>query len=282
MPRPMFTELERAEVEAYVDMCREAPRGSDDPWAEATRVGGATALVATGLAPQMARRVLGLGVGAPATSSDVDAVLDWMAKRADGQYVVALAPDARPGRLYESLLARGFVPGRPWMKFHRLAADPLPTLDSSCRVRRAEGQRDAIAFADLVAESFGVGETFAKWIMNLVGRPGWDVLLAADGNEILGAGALHSGGALGWLGFGATARPHRQRRVHRTLLCERIRLADRRGVRSLAVETGVRVPGEPDPCYRNLLWAGFEEAYVRPNLMSPALHRARVAKTSAA
>jgi hypothetical protein len=35
------------------------------------------------------------------------------------------------------------------------------------------------------------------------------------------------------------------------------------------VETGERVPDRPSASYRNILKAGFEEAYLRPNWQRP-------------
>ena len=60
---------------------------------------------------------------------------------------------------------------------------------------------------------------------------------------------------------GARPRPRRQR----ALLRRRILDAADAGCRTLFVETGERVPDRPSASYRNILRAGFEEAYLRPN-----------------
>jgi hypothetical protein len=53
------------------------------------------------------------------------------------------------------------------------------------------------------------------------------------------------------------------------LLAARIDAARAAGAISLATETGERVPGEPDQSYRNIVRAGFREAYLRANWRSP-------------
>ena len=45
----------------------------------------------------------------------------------------------------------------------------------------------------------------------------------------------------------------------------RIADAGAAGCETLFVETGERVPNRPSASYRNILRAGFEEAYLRPN-----------------
>ena len=37
----------------------------------------------------------------------------------------------------------------------------------------------------------------------------------------------------------------------------------------MTTETGEHVEGKPDQSYRNILRAGFREAYLRPNWLSP-------------
>jgi hypothetical protein len=49
------------------------------------------------------------------------------------------------------------------------------------------------------------------------------------------------------------------------LLHRRIVDAAAAGCHTLFVETGERAPGRPSTSYGNILRAGFEEAYLRPN-----------------
>ena len=48
-----------------------------------------------------------------------------------------------------------------------------------------------------------------------------------------------------------------------------MREAAARGAQIACTETGERLPDKPSNSYRNILRAGFSEAYVRQNYLSP-------------
>jgi GNAT superfamily N-acetyltransferase len=81
--------------------------------------------------------------------------------------------------------------------------------------------------------------------------------------------ALYITGDQAWLGMGATKPEARGKGGQSALLAARIRLAAQAGCSSVTTETGVREDGRPDRSYRNILRAGLEEAYERPNWVSP-------------
>jgi GNAT superfamily N-acetyltransferase len=85
-----------------------------------------------------------------------------------------------------------------------------------------------------------------------------------DGGEIVGGGALHIDGDVGWLGIGATLPAHRGRGGQRAVMARRIADAVAAGCTTVATETGV-LPDHPNPSLRNMLRSGFELAYERAN-----------------
>ena len=76
---------------------------------------------------------------------------------------------------------------------------------------------------------------------------------------------MRIGDGVAEFGAAATLEAARGRGCQTELLRRRILDAASAGCRLLFVETGERVPGKPDASYRNILRAGFEEAYLRPN-----------------
>jgi hypothetical protein len=72
-------------------------------------------------------------------------------------------------------------------------------------------------------------------------------------------------GGVAEFGLAATLEHARGRGCQLALLRRRIADAAVTGCRTLFVETGERVPDRPAGSYRNILRAGFEEAYLRPN-----------------
>ena len=71
-------------------------------------------------------------------------------------------------------------------------------------------------------------------------------------------------------GIAATLETARGRGCQLALLHRRILDAAEAGCHTLFVETGERVPDRPSASYRNILRAGFEEAYLRPNWTTTA------------
>ena len=125
-------------------------------------------------------------------------------------------------------------------------------------------------FGRVVAEGFGLPRTVAPWIGALAGRAKWICVMAFAGGAAVAAGAAYVSGRHVWLGLGATSASHRRRGAQNALLARRLSEAAARGAQVAVTETGERVPDKPSPSYRNILRAGFEEAYLRENYMSPS------------
>jgi N-acetylglutamate synthase-like GNAT family acetyltransferase len=102
----------------------------------------------------------------------------------------------------------------------------------------------------------------------LPGRPGWRCYVAKVDGSAQAAAAMFLDGRLAELGMAATLEPARRRGCQLALLRRRILDAAAAGCELLFVKTGERDPKRPSNSYRNILRAGFEEAYVRPNWMA--------------
>jgi GNAT superfamily N-acetyltransferase len=76
-------------------------------------------------------------------------------------------------------------------------------------------------------------------------------------------------GDVAWLGMAATLPEARGRGSQSAILARRIERAAELGCSVVATETGARTSDRPSGSYRNILRAGFEEAYLRPNFASP-------------
>ena len=80
---------------------------------------------------------------------------------------------------------------------------------------------------------------------------------------------MYVDGPNAWIGVASTRPGYRRRGAQTALLAARIDAARDAGAVLLATETGERVPGEPDQSHRNIVRAGFREAYLRANWRSP-------------
>jgi GNAT superfamily N-acetyltransferase len=206
----------------------------------------------------MLNRIVGLGVGRPATEADIDAAL--AAIGGGVTFYVAVAPGAQPASLPELLGARGLQPVWGWMTFVRDATPP-EAAQTSLRLVEVASADGAADFARVVRASYGLPEAVEPAI---AGAPdaGWLCWVAYDGDEPAGAAGLYVSEGAGYLGFAGTLEQHRGKGAQGALLSERIQRAAALGCDVLVTETGERAEGRASNSYRNILRAGFSEVAV--------------------
>jgi hypothetical protein len=257
--------LELIEAEAWADVFRAAPAPLAEEHGLAVLDLGAAAacIVARDVPSLMLNRVIGLGVGAPATPAMLDLADEAFG---DTRYMIPLAPQCQPPELTAWLRGRRFEAGYAWLKFRR-GPDPPPEAASELAVLRA-GPDDAEAFARAVVEGYELPAWMEEWVAALVGRPGWSCYLAKHRSEPAAAGCVYMRPPAAWLGLAGTVQEFRRRGGQGAIMAARIREAVAAGCTAIATETGERVIDRPSASYSNILRFGFTEAYVRPNLVS--------------
>jgi GNAT superfamily N-acetyltransferase len=244
-------ELERVEAAAY----RSAAEAAADGLAHEVR--GGTCLAVKSFPTSALNRVVGV-----TRDLDVDAALAFYAE-AGLACVVSVPPGLDD--LERDLGERGFTRDAGWMKFER-GAEPPPEVATALHV---EETSESEIFARIAAEGFGAGSSAAASAVRIVGRPGWHCFLARSAGDPAAVGALFADGETGWLGVAATRPEFRGRGGQNAIMRARIVKAIELGLRRLTVETGARVGDRPAGSYRNILRAGFRDAYVRPNWTAP-------------
>ncbi len=242
----------------------EAAAIADAFGADAVQAGGVVCAVRPDLDEVYINRVIGLGVTEPAS----DAVLDRIAEVFGSvRHSIALAPCARPAELPAMLRERGYEAGYAWVKFQRPAAAPLAA-QTDLRVERIGRERSA-EYVTVLAAGFDLLPDAAAMLEHLPGRPGWGCYLAYNGELPVAAGAVFVSGDHAWLGQATTIAEHRRRGGQSALIAARIGAARAAGATVIVTETGETVDGRPANSYHNILRAGFDPAYVRPNYISP-------------
>jgi len=258
--------LELIEAEAWADIFRAAPSAlAEEHGIAVLDLGaGAACIVARDVPSLMLNRVVGLGVGTPATPAMLDLAGEAFG---DTRYMIPVAPQSHPAELRAWLRGRGFAAGYAWTKFER---GPEPPLDvaSALDVRQV-GADDAGAFARALIAGYEMPGWMEPWVAALVGRPGWSCYLALHGSKPAGAGCVYLRPPAAWLGLAGTVPELRRRGAQGAIMAARIREAVAAGCTAIGTETGERTDDRPSASYRNILRLGFREAYVRPNLVSP-------------
>lgn len=177
---------------------------------------------------------------------------------------VPVSPDLPGTEQVEGWMGEhGFAPGYAWMKFVR---DPHPPRFRAPQVEVVEiSSGDEEPFGMIVANGFDLPAWGAGFFAELPGRDGWRCYVARVDGITQACAAMLIDGAVAEFGIAATLEPARGRGCQLALLHRRIADAVEAGCELLFVETGERAAGRPAPSYRNILRAGFEEAYLRPN-----------------
>jgi GNAT superfamily N-acetyltransferase len=209
--------------------------------------------------------VLGVTEG---NEEELERALAWAAEQGVSPSV-PVTPDLPGSARGEAWLrARGFEQGYAWMKFVRDQHPPRFPAPAGVEVVELDGA-DEEPFGTIAAIGFGfpawAGELFAR----LPGREGWRCYVARVEGEAQACAAMLIENGIAEFGIAATLEEARGRGCQNALLHRRICDAAEAGCHTLFVETGERVPGRPAASYRNILRAGFEEAYLRPNWQRP-------------
>ena len=258
---------EMAEAIAWREMIVAVQEQGDDAlrpeWAE---VGGAVAFALRGMDHPFFNRVVGLGIPRPATREDVEELDAFFRGLGREWAVVQLVEPAQPPELVEWIAAAGFAASKRWPKLWRSLEGELPEARTDLRIE-AVGPDRAEDFGRIVITAFDFDPALAPIATSTVGRLGWTHYLGFDGDAVVSAGATFVTADVAWLGFGATLETHRGRGGQSAMFARRLADARTAGCRLAITETGEDTPEEPNPSYRNMLRAGFELAYLRPNFV---------------
>jgi hypothetical protein len=230
---------------------------------EVKRIGSVCLTVIPKLDWTFFNRIVGLGVGNVATESMLDDIIAILQKAGCKNYMAQVSPLAEPAQLPEWLNARGFTRGRNWAKVYR-GNEPDPSILTDLRVETIGGEH-ADAYADIALAAFEMPPELRPLIIGNVGKPGWHHYLAFDGEQPVSAAAMFVSGDVGWLGFGSTLESHRKHGGQGAMFTRRIKDGLVLGCKWFVTEAVEDTPESPNPSYHNMLRAGFELAYLRPN-----------------
>jgi hypothetical protein len=256
--------VEFGEARAYADLYRAPdPAQARQFGIGLRRLGPAWLYTAAAIDIPLLNRVVGLGVGEPATETQVDDVLAHFDVVGVRNFTIQLSPAAQPAALPEWLAARGLAASSNWVKMIRAREAPAGVA-TRLKVELVDAGR-ASTFGDVASAGFGMPPALGAWLAAGVGRSGWRHYLALDSGRPVGAGALFISERVGWLGIGATLPEARGQGAQGAIMVQRIRDAIAYGCDWIVTETGEETPGEPNPSYHNMLRTGFQLAYPRPN-----------------
>lgn len=231
---------------------------------ELRRFGPVQATAAAAL-PESGMMNLVLGATEPGAVADghLAAAVEWAGSLGVNFYVPVSPGDPGSEEAERWLAGNGLARGYGWMKFVR---DAHPPRFKAPDVEVVEVSDPAAEpFGMIAATGFGLPAWAAAFFAHLPGRESWRCYVVKVDGEAQSCAAMQIHAGVAEFGIGATLEPARSRGCQLALLHRRIVDAAEAGCHTLFVETGERVPDRPSTSYRNILRAGFEEAYLRPN-----------------
>lgn len=255
--------LDRVERRFWRDIWDSMPPEPASEHGVELREFGALQVTVTRDLPQVP--ILNLVLGAPeASEADLEHAVAW----AEEHGVVPCVPvtPGLPGSAAAEawLQGKGFAHGYAWMKFVRDPHPPrFPTPAEIEVVELTAAEEEP--FGTIAATGFGMPSWAAGFFAHLPGRESWRCYVARVGGRAQACAAMLIEDGVAEFGVAATLEEARGCGCQTALLRRRIVDAAEAGCHTLFVETGERVPERPSGSYRNILKAGFEEAYLRPN-----------------
>jgi hypothetical protein len=208
-------------------------------------------------------RIVGFGVGEPATESMLDEAIAVFQNAGCRNFMAQVSALAQPAQCPEWLAARGFKPSANWAKMYR-GNEPAPRIETDLRVEPI-GENYAEAFADVVLATFEMPALLRPLMKGIVGQPGWRHYLAFVGEKPVSVASMFVNGEVGWLGNMGTLKKYRNRGGQGAMFARCIQDGLALGCKWFVTETGEETPDNPNPSYHNMLRSGFQLAYLRRN-----------------
>lgn len=262
-----FSDAERA---SWADLMGNAPASVKKELDVAMRpVKGHLMCRATVLDHLLLNRVIGLHHSTNLQPQDIDECLAFFREAGIDRFFVQLPIDDPYENIRQWLRERGLVQyKRRWVAYER---DAQPIEVPSCDFSVKDASEEHLErLGSLLCHAFDCKAEASKLFTSLVGRPGWTVKVAVDGEgQLMGVGMMFVQGSSASLNFGATDPAFRRRGVQRVLMATRIAEALERGCNHLSTETGEEVPGEPNPSGNNMLSCGFRPVLTTDNWTLP-------------
>jgi GNAT superfamily N-acetyltransferase len=212
----------------------------------------------------MMNLVLGATEPGAVENGHLAGAVDWVESCGVECYVPVTPSLAETAVAERWLAAHGFSPAYAWMKFVRDAHRPRFSGPNDVEVVEVTDPEQE-PFGMIAATGFGLPVWAAAFFARLPGHEGWRCYVARVDGETQACAAMLIQDEIAEFGIAATLEPARGRGCQLALLRHRILDAAEAGCHTLFVETGERVPNRPSASYRNILRAGFKEAYLRPN-----------------
>lgn len=175
----------------------------------------------------------------------------------------------------KSRLLRAFLAGKEALEGYCFEENPplpyAPFVDALLALMRRRGLGEEVdasaepAFDAVASAAFGGPASLRPLFASAFDHADFRHYLAFDGELAVAAASLYIKDGVGSLVNGATLSEYRRRGAQGALIARRIRDAAETGAERVMSFTAESTPERYNPSYHNMLRAGFELLYLRPN-----------------
>lgn len=228
-------------------------------------VGGVHVQVASKIDILAFNRVVGLGINKPIDERIIDIILNKIEAEKVKRFFIQIHPEVYSEKLQQLLVSKNFYHYNNWV---RLVRDNSPAQKVKTNLEmRTINQNESKVFADIVINAFDWPNQLSDLISSPISRKNWYHHMAFEDNKPAATAAFYLKGEYAWFDFASTHPEYRGKGAQSALLEKRIEDCRKLGVKTIIIETAEQTTEKESPSYRNVLRAGFKEAYKRPNFI---------------
>ena len=228
-------------------------------------VGGVNALITSKIDVLAFNRVVGLGIKESIDENIVDIILNKIDANKVKRFFIQIHPEVYSDQLRRLLEIHDFYHYNNWVRLVRDNSPPHK-VKTNLEIKNITKNENK-SFSEIAVKAFEWPDELEDWIASSVGRKNWYHYIAFEKNIPVATAAFFHSGDYAWFDFAATLSEHRGKGAQSALLAKRIDDCRKLGVKTIIVETTEQTSKKESPSYRNVLKAGFKEAYKRPNFI---------------
>ncbi len=228
-------------------------------------VGGVYGTIASGIDILAFNRVVGLGINEPFDERVIEIILNKIEANRVKRFFIQIHTEIYSEGLRRLLELHGFYHYNNWVRLIRDNSKVSKVKSDLVIKKISVDERKTLA--KIVVKAFDWPSDLIDWIASPVGRKNWHHYLAFEKEIPIATAAFYHSGNYAWFDFAATLSEHRGKGAQSVLLSQRIDDCRKLGVKTIIIETAEQTSGKESVSYRNVLKAGFREAYKRPNFI---------------
>lgn len=267
IPPVLATQIETAEINAFVDLYTAAPPDFARPLGlELRRLGEVVFTLCPAIPFVHFNCVFNLGLGQPASAAQLDELLETYRQAGVGSFAIYHNPHCHPAQLTEWFAARKLQSDDGW---DRIFMDSAP-LAASQGAPTGPGQvekvdrKNAEEWADFIDNCYGLSTK--PWLLSLVVRPGWHHYLLRVEQQLVAVRSLYlHPDQVAWMGIEAPVPGVMGPTFDLDFqLCQvMVRDALGMGAKLVAADIEAAEPNMDSPAYGNFASLGFRRSYFR-------------------